>query len=96
MQENKLKSYIGFAIKSNKIIWGFDNILLKNKDGLIIVSSTINEKNHNKIQNFALNHKIQIIMVENLEKIVDRNCKVLQITDKSLINGILNINNILI
>ena len=49
----KIKTYIGFAIKSRKIKFGVDDILkLKNAE-LIIVSDSLSESGMKKLEGFA-------------------------------------------
>ena len=39
MNQNKLKSYFGFAIKSGKVIFGYDNLFKSKKAPLLVVIS---------------------------------------------------------
>lgn len=69
MQEinNKLISYFGFSVKSNKILFGIDNILGSNKkQALVVLCSTINEKNQQKLLNFCEKKNIAIVKLKVL------------------------------
>lgn len=91
MQEviNKIKTYLGFAIKSGSIIFGYDNVIKKiNKTKLIIVCSTANEKtllNINKLNKPTLKLKNN-----TLSEMLDRdNVKVIAVANESLAKAIL-------
>ncbi len=102
MQQNKLKTYLGFAVKSNSIVFGFDNLLeTRKKVCCVIYSHDINLKIEQKLldlckyKNWAL---IKLTENDTLSVLLNReNCKVIGITNKDLVNGILqqNINLIL-
>ena len=47
---NKLSTYVGFAIKSNKIIYGTDNILANKCNNVILASSELSENARKKIE----------------------------------------------
>ena len=75
MNTNKIKTYIGFAIKSRKIIFGFDNIITyKKNQHLILVSSTVNDKVKNKITLFAEKNNIKVVNLLDItvEELTDR------------------------
>lgn len=88
MNENKLISYIGFAIKSGKIIFGYDNLFQSKKlPQIIIFCKTLSEKMKNKLELFAKSKKIKLLTLENfiLSDIIKRdNCKVIGICDENL------------
>ena len=94
MKDNKLKSYIGFAIKSNQVIFGYDKLFENRKTpNIVIVCSTLNEKNTNKIIEFCNNHSIKCIKFNSLilgELISRDNCKVIAICNESLSKVICN------
>ena len=61
MNINKIKTYIGFAIKSRKIIFGYDNIIsYKKKHVLILLSPTTSEKIASKLCNYAEINNIKL------------------------------------
>lgn len=88
MNINKIKSYLGFSIKSGKVVFGFDNLLKSKKlPYIILISSTQNEKVTNKIVNFAKREGIEVIKLNELtlEDLVCRdNCKVIGVLDFNL------------
>ena len=85
MKESKLKSYLGFAIKSGKILFGYDK-LFENRitPKLVIICSTLNEKNSTKVIDFCTNLGVKYIKLESyvLGEFIQRdNCKVIGISD---------------
>ena len=88
MKESKLASYIGFAIKSGKVIFGYDNLFKSKKlPRSIICCSTLSEKMKNKLISYSNDKKIKLLTLENLilSDIIKRdNCKVLGICDENL------------
>ena len=64
MELSKIKSYIGFAIKSRNIKFGVDEILKLKHSTLILVSKALAESSLEKVQNFALNRNCEILLFE--------------------------------
>ena len=62
MRVSKVKSYLGFAIKGNKVIFGYDKLFENKKNPkLVIICSSLNEKNTNKVQEFSdLTHALEL------------------------------------
>ncbi len=94
MKIDKVKSYLGFAIRSGKIIFGVDKLLeSKKRPQLILICSTQNEKVTNKVVRYAKNEKIPYIKLKDLVlgEIVSRdNCKVIGILDLNLAQAVKN------
>ncbi len=93
MDINKIKSYIGFAIKSGQIIYGLDNIeVYRKKIHLILVSNTISDNSLEKIQKLANQRNLDILCLDDsIENITKRkNCKILAITNFELAKAIKN------
>lgn len=94
MIPSKLATYIGFAIKSGKVIFGYDKLFEARKiPNVVLICSTLNEKNTNKIMEFCNNHTIKYYKLKELvlgEILKRDNCKVIGIIDKNLSNVISN------
>lgn len=93
MRENKISSYINFAIKSGQVIFGYDNLFVfKKKPRLVLVSNDLTEKMQNKVIDFCNEKEIKFVLLElSLGNLIARdNCKVLAILDNGLSNAILN------
>ena len=84
---NKIKSYVGFAIKSRKIIYGADNIMSSKTCKLILASENLSQNTLNKLKSKNVN--IQILPASEFE-LLDLNGLVVAITDESLANAIKN------
>ena len=88
----KIESYLGFAIRSGKIIFGYDNLFQSKKTPkLVLICSTQNEKVTNKVFKFCVNNDIECIKLVDLilaDLIKRDNCKVVGIIDENLANVI--------
>lgn len=88
---DKVKSYIGFAIKSRKIKFGVDDILKLKTADLILVSDSLAESGLKKIKVFALNKSITMRMLgedQFNELIENTSIKVAAILDINLAEAI--------
>ncbi len=90
MQEAKIKSYIGFAIKARKILYGLDNITMsKKKPYLLLVDASFSPNSQKKLASYAQNNEIPIINYSLEAVIPDRNCKAVGIMEKNLASAVL-------
>ena len=64
---SKIKTYIGFAIKSRKIKFGVDDILKLKNAHLIIVSDSLAESGLKKIEGFASRKSIEVIKFSEID-----------------------------
>ena len=79
---NKIKTYIGFAIKSNKILLGTDNILASNKPKLVLISDELSENAEKKL---SKNNKCFKLKKQEFETAVTINgVKAIAVVDVSL------------
>ncbi len=92
MVNAKIKSYIGFAIKSNQVVFGVDNLeVFRKKIHLIIVSDNISEKSMNRLKLVSQNKDAEILVFSDVEGLTCRkNCKALGITNFELAKAIKN------
>ena len=95
MKIEKIKSYLGFAIRSGKIIFGIDKLLQsKKKPLLVLICSSQNDKVSGKVKRFCESNQINFYKLPNnilLGDLIGRdNCKILGICDVSLANAITN------
>ena len=91
--ENKIITYIGFAIKSNQIVFGVDLIEeYRKKIHLIVVSCDLSQKSKQRLEIIANKRNLEILTLDtSLENITKRkNCKVLAITNFELAKAIKN------
>jgi len=94
---NKIETYLGFAVKSGKIVFGFDNLCeTRKKVKLVICSPTVNNKIKQKLILLCKHKKWELIeTLDLLEELIYRdNCKVVGITDDNLASAIMKMENI--
>ena len=88
---SKIKTYVGFAVKSRKIRYGVDDILkLKNAD-LIMVSDSLSESGMKKLEAFANRKSIDLIKLSEedfLEVVQNISIKALAVLDENLTDAI--------
>ena len=88
---SKVKTYIGFAVKSRQIKFGVDDILKLKYVSLILVSDSLAESGLKKIKGFALKNSIDCIMLsaeEFNEIIQNTSIKATAILDSNLADAI--------
>lgn len=90
---NKIITYVGFAIKSNSIIKGVDDILkTRKKIGLVIYSSELNQNSESKLKNFINKNKIEFkkLIKQQFDEFNLVGVKAFAITDQNLSSAIIN------
>lgn len=91
---SKAETYIGFSIKSGKIIWGLDNVLsCRVRPKLIVACNSLGENSEKKLLTYALSKGIKVLKLKNrhLEDIVNKsNCKVIGLTDSHLAQAVID------
>ena len=94
---SKLEALLGFAVKSGKIVFGFDNLCETRKNvKMVIYSPTTNDKVKQKLV-LLCEHKgwTLIESMENLETLIHRdNCKVVGLLDREMSKAIQKLENI--
>ena len=87
---SKIQSYIGFAIKSRNIVFGYDNLVkFKSKYMLVLYDDTLSVKVQDRLIMLAQSHHWDIIKLPyTIESVINRNCKALGIIDVNLSNAI--------
>ena len=95
MKIDKLKSYLGFAIRSGKVIFGVDKLMESKKFPIVVlICSTQNDKVTNKVIRYCSLNNISYYKLKSgciLGDIIGRdNCKVIGVNDFNLANAIKN------
>ena len=83
----KIDVYIGFAIKSGKILFGIDNVKLSRKRiYLLLLCRTASDNLKKEAYRFAENKNIQLFETEEtIESLTHKNnCKLAAILDENL------------
>ena len=90
MDKKKIISYLGFAQKAGKIIYGADNVLKKKKlYPLVIICSSASDRTKKDIASFCGN--APLVEVEDLSSLMNKNgVKVVAVTDFNLSEAIVN------
>ena len=57
----KIKTYVGFAVKSRKIRFGVDDILKLKNTSLILVSDSLAESGMKKLEGYANKNSVDLI-----------------------------------
>lgn len=89
----KAAAYIGFAIKSGKLIRGFDALDRAKKCELILVCQSASENALDKAQTIKKRLGCELIKTcgFTIEELVHKeNCKIVGITDKNLAKAVLD------
>lgn len=80
---DKLKTYIGFSIKSGKVIYGSDNIIkqsLKRRIEVLIIDNTVANNTKKKVDKVRIKNGIELFSVENWEELkINEGIKVIAI-----------------
>ena len=90
---SKIKTYIGFATKSNSIKFGTDNIVNAKHSKIILVSDEIVENSYQKIIIFAKKYGIEVekLSSEVFSSLINKEgVKVISITNENLADAIKN------
>lgn len=92
--QSKISSYIGFAARARKIIYGVDQITARGKKHrLIVMCSTAGENTSKQITAYAEKTSSPLIVLSGvtIEEILKKNnCKVIAVTDENLAKAIIN------
>lgn len=92
-QNNRVQTFLGFAKKSQNIIYGIDKIIIpKKKRYLIIFDKDLSDNSRRKIIDYA--KESSICVIESHDKVADisstAGCKVLAIKNKNMADQIIN------
>ena len=90
---SKIKTYIGFAIKSRDLKFGVDDIVKMKAVKLIIASSTLAESSLAKLNKFAAEKKLEVTVLDKelfSEIMQSENIKAVAISNTNLAEAIKN------
>ncbi len=93
---DKLATYLGFAIKSRNIVYGVDNIESNAaRICMVLIDDTLATNSLNKLKNIALKSNIKLYRVVDttLDMLLNsNNCKAIGLTSVGLANAIRELN----
>lgn len=93
VMDDKVRSYIGFAVKASKVVYGIDNILQSPKSILLVLyDSSLSSNAVSKAKLLCDTRNIQCIQLQDpIQDLVYKyNCKVIGIKDSSLSRAIVD------
>ena len=88
MLKSKLSGYLGLAIRSNSVLFGFDNLKsYKKKVYCVLVSGDVQKKLEQHINNLCAERNIIVKKLKNnLDDLIKtNNCKVISIINKNFV-----------
>ncbi|MCL2862392.1 MAG: hypothetical protein FWE22_08290 [Firmicutes bacterium] len=90
-ENSKIKSYLGFSIKANKIVYGLDNILqYRKRIHLLVICSSAGKGLTKNLNLYAEQKEITLIETKDLAKLLSKeNVKAVGLTDKNLAKAII-------
>ncbi len=91
-QNSKVNTYIGFSIKSGKIVYGYENVILsKKRTYLVLCDQSLAENSLKKVTRFVAEKGIQMLLIDNLsEYFGGKAIKCVGIGDEHLASAIAN------
>ena len=89
MQNSRLKTFVGFAIKKRAVLIGVDNVTTaKRKIKIILADETLSERSAGMISRYASDHDIPCYIMDLEPILPGRSCKAIGITDSGLADAI--------
>jgi len=91
-RNEKINSYIGFSIKSGKIVYGYENVILsKKKTFLVLCDEALSENSLKKVERFSQEKNIKLYKINGLsEYFGGRQIKCVGIGEEHLASAIAN------
>lgn len=87
----KIGTYIGFAIKAGKVVYGADNIYAT-KPYIVIADTSLAQNTQKKLQARCNLLKINYIAIQGLGDLISRpSCKAIGIKEKNLAKAIISV-----
>lgn len=90
----RVKSFVGFAVRADKVVWGTDNVLAyKKKLRLVLVSRDLAENALQKLRAYADAKPARLVVLSDVTvaELVHRDgVKAIGITDKNLSDAIIS------
>lgn len=82
-------SYVGYAIKARKAVFGVDNILHNRKSLVVLYDRLLSDNGKDKIKKYLEKSGAKGFVVDVEELYPDKNCKAIGITDNNLSSAII-------
>ncbi len=88
----KIESYLGFAVRSGKILYGIDSIKQsKKRKYLLVLSPSASENLREKAERYSTDFRVPLVVTnENLEDIMNKpNCKLAALLDANMAKAVI-------
>lgn len=87
----KLKGYIGLAIKSGSAVFGADNILKSKRLKLVLIDGSISENTMSKLIRYCEKNNITKLVLKDIPALTSREgCKAAAIKNQGLAEAVIN------
>lgn len=93
LPDRQLQSYIGFAIRAGKVVWGADNCLRSKHLYAVLAVDTINRTSRNELERLCDGRRVPLVWCDEelLTACVHKqNCKCIGLTDPNLAQAAVN------
>lgn len=88
-ERNKLKGYLGFALRKRAYVFGVDDVLNEDKVGVVVSDKELSENSKSKLRNKL--RDTEAFELDNVGELVGNSrVKVVGVTDRSLSEAIIN------
>ena len=83
---SKLSAYVGFSIKSGRVVYGYDRVTTARGIRLVLAAETVNRTARKQLQAYCTDNNIPLHWCDEqlIELCVHRRCKCIGLTDESL------------
>ena len=89
MVANRLRTFVGFAIKKRGIVIGVDNITSsRGRIKVVLIDGDLSAKSAEKVSRYATDRGIDCFTVNMASILPERTCKAIGITDSGLADAI--------
>lgn len=87
---DKFLSILGFAKRSGKVIYGYDNLKQSKRPKILVVSDSASGNLMDGMCRLSVKLKVPLVVAKKLEDLVGGgNCKALGVTDVNMASGML-------
>ena len=90
----RLRTFVGFAVKAGKVVWGTDNLLAyKKKLRLVLASADLAENAREKLVAYCDARSVELTVLQGItvaELVCRDGVKVIGVSDKNLADAILS------
>jgi hypothetical protein len=89
MKNSVITSYVGYAIKEKKALFGLNGIIGMKIPYVVLYDDTLSNGSKDKLLTYLTKHGIEGFCVDVERIYPNRNCKAIGVTDKNLASAII-------